>query len=228
MPDYNLMVKIGGVYHLSGNLSIHMGLVKNILVVVTGVGPKLIAIHILPADSQTLETGNADILLPRITFKDHLPSGHTLFRRQFPVAPALQETILSYIFLHRTTEAYIGLCRQTLFPEVCFHVPQLSGFHFGLRWDWSHRGRLHTRTTVHSIIRNQALFWYNPTPTHSKPRISNKCNIQRIVDLSYKKHITSPTKLKLQLSSTGAKPSATCSLSIKRIKRNTWSSIIRS
>ena len=60
MPDYNLTVKIGGVYRLLRNLSVNMGLVKNIRVVVTGVGPKLITIRILRTDSQTLETGNAD------------------------------------------------------------------------------------------------------------------------------------------------------------------------
>ena len=95
MPDYNLTVKIGGVYRLLRNLSVDMGLVKNIRVVVTGVGPKLIAIRILRADSQTLETGNADILLPRITFKDRLLSSHTLCRRQFPLAPAYASTFHS-------------------------------------------------------------------------------------------------------------------------------------
>ena len=96
MPDYNLRVKIGGVYRLLRNLSIDMGLVKNIRVVITGMGPKLIAVRTLRTDAQTSEiNSNADILLPRITFKDRLPSSHTLCRRQFPLAPAYASTFHS-------------------------------------------------------------------------------------------------------------------------------------
>jgi len=95
MPDYSLMVKVGGVYRLLRNFSIDMGLVKNVRVVVTGTGSKLVTIRVLQ-DTQTPGTNpGADILLPRITFKERLPSGHTLCRRQFPLAPAYASTFHS-------------------------------------------------------------------------------------------------------------------------------------
>lgn len=95
MPDYSLTVKVGGVYRLLRNLSIDMGLVKNVRIVVVGMGSKLITVRVLH-DTQTSETNpSADILLPRITFKERLPSGHMLCRRQFPLAPAYASTFHS-------------------------------------------------------------------------------------------------------------------------------------
>ena len=69
MPDYNLTVKVGGVYHLLQNFSIDLGLVKNIQVVVIGLGSKLITIHPLQG-TQTPRVDPGNILLPCITFKD--------------------------------------------------------------------------------------------------------------------------------------------------------------
>lgn len=96
MPDYGLIVKVGGVYRLLRNFSIDLGLVKNIRVLVTGMGSKLITVRVLH-DTQTPEINlsSADILLPRIIFKERLPSGHTLCRRQFPLAPAYASTFHS-------------------------------------------------------------------------------------------------------------------------------------
>jgi len=95
MPDYSLTAKVGGVYRLLRNFSINMGLVKNARVVVTGTGSKLIAIRVLQ-DTQTSRTNpTADILLPHITFKERLRSGHMLCRRQFPLAPAYASTFHS-------------------------------------------------------------------------------------------------------------------------------------
>ena len=94
MPDYNLTVKVGGIYRLLRNFSIDLGLVKNVRVVVIGLGSKLITIRLLRG-TQTPETDPGDILLPRITFKERLPSGHTLCRRQFPLAPAYASTFHS-------------------------------------------------------------------------------------------------------------------------------------
>jgi ATP-dependent DNA helicase PIF1 len=91
MPDYNLMVKVGGVYRLLRNLSIERGLVKNVRVVVVGTGSKLVTIRPLQ-NTRTPGTDCSDILLPRITFKERLSSGHTLCRRQFPLAPAYAST----------------------------------------------------------------------------------------------------------------------------------------
>ena len=141
MPDYNLIVKIGGVYRLLRNLSIDMGLVKNVRVVVTGMGPKLIAIRILRTDAQTPETSNTDILLPRITFKDRLPSGHTLCRRQFPLAPAYASTFHSCqgltldrvgvdltedVFTHG--QLYTALSRIRHRSDAILHLPTANRF----------------------------------------------------------------------------------------------------
>jgi hypothetical protein len=94
VPDYSLAVKVGGVYRLLRNLSIDQGLVKNARVVVVGMGLKLVTVRLLQC-TQTLGTNPDDILLPRITFKERLRSGHTLCRRQFPLAPAYASTFHS-------------------------------------------------------------------------------------------------------------------------------------
>ena len=94
MPDYSLTVKVGGVYRLLHNFSIDLGLVKNTRVVVVGLGSKLLTIRVLQ-DSSTPGFIPNDILLPRITFKENLRSGHTLCRRQFPLAPAYASTFHS-------------------------------------------------------------------------------------------------------------------------------------
>jgi hypothetical protein len=94
MPDYNLTMKVGGVYRLLRNFSIDLGLVKNARVVVVGLGSKLITVRLLRG-TQTPEVDPSDILLPRITFKERLSSGHTLCRRQFPLAPAYASTFHS-------------------------------------------------------------------------------------------------------------------------------------
>ena len=94
VPDYSLTVKVGGVYRLLRNFSIDQGLVKNIRVMVVGTGSKLVTIRLLQG-TQTPGTNTSDILLPRITFKERLQSGHTLCRRQFPLAPAYASTFHS-------------------------------------------------------------------------------------------------------------------------------------
>ena len=95
MPDYTLLIKLGGVYRLLRNFSIDHGLVKNTRVVVTGIGQKLITVHILKSIGNVSFSGDEDILLPRITFKENLPSGYTLLRKQFPLAPAYASTFHS-------------------------------------------------------------------------------------------------------------------------------------
>ena len=96
MPDYSLTVKVGGVYCLLRNFSVDLGLVKNARVVVIGIGSKLVTIRVLQ-NTQTpgININPSDVLLPRITFKERLPSGHTLCRRQFPLAPAYASTFHS-------------------------------------------------------------------------------------------------------------------------------------
>ena len=51
MPHHTLLIKLGGMYRLLRNLSIDRGLVKNTRVVVTGIGRKLITVHLLQSPS---------------------------------------------------------------------------------------------------------------------------------------------------------------------------------
>ena len=95
MPDHTLLIKLGGVYRLLRNFSIDRGLVKNTRVVVTGIGRKLITVHLLKSFGSASFSDHEDVLLPRITFKETLASGHTLLRKQFPLAPAYASTFHS-------------------------------------------------------------------------------------------------------------------------------------
>jgi len=95
MPDHTLRIKLGGVYRLLRNFSVDRGLVKNTRVVITGIGRKLIAVRRLTPSGSGSFSNNDDILLPRITFKEVLSSGHTLLRKQFPLAPAYASTFHS-------------------------------------------------------------------------------------------------------------------------------------
>ena len=91
MPDHTLRIRLGGIYRLLRNFSVDRGLVKNTRVLITGIGRKLISICRLTSTGNNSE----DILLPRITFKEVLPSGHTLLRKQFPLAAAYASTFHS-------------------------------------------------------------------------------------------------------------------------------------
>ena len=95
MPDHTLLIKLGGVYRILRNFSVDRGLVKNTRVVVAGIGRKLIAIQILKSIGGVSFSDHEDIFLPRITFKETLPSGHTLLHKQFPLAPAYASTFHS-------------------------------------------------------------------------------------------------------------------------------------
>jgi hypothetical protein len=86
---------MGSVYWLLQNFLLDRGLVKNVHVVVIDVGTQIITVRLLrPGD---LNNGGVDkdILIPRISFLYQLPSGHTLLRRQFPLAPAYATTFNS-------------------------------------------------------------------------------------------------------------------------------------
>ncbi|KAJ7135921.1 hypothetical protein C8R44DRAFT_828701 [Mycena epipterygia] len=65
-------------------------MVKNVRVVVIDVGVRIITVRLLRGMSGVTGTyvGGQNILIPRISFNAALPSGHTLLRHQFPLAPA--------------------------------------------------------------------------------------------------------------------------------------------
>jgi len=87
LPPSDLRVKVGAVYRILRNFSVDRGLVKNTRVVVTELGVRLITVRILGQ-----QHAGEDILIPRITFTATLKSGHTLIRRQFPLALAYAVT----------------------------------------------------------------------------------------------------------------------------------------
>ncbi|RXW13239.1 hypothetical protein EST38_g12616 [Candolleomyces aberdarensis] len=91
VPPHSVTIKVESVCRLLRNFSIDRGLVKNVRVVVKGVGAWLITVQVLREDGPMAE----EILIPRITFQTELKSGHTLCRRQFPLAPAYATTFNS-------------------------------------------------------------------------------------------------------------------------------------
>ena len=94
LPKHGLTIKKGGVYRLLRNLSLDRGLVKNIRVVVTNTGSRLITVKLLHS-LDTIGGADEEILIPRITFSTELSSGYTLLRRQFPLAIAYATTFNS-------------------------------------------------------------------------------------------------------------------------------------
>jgi hypothetical protein len=95
LPDHELKIKTNAVYCLLCNFSVDQQLVKNVCVIVTEVGTRLITVRIICEHSSSIQTMYEDILIPRISFTHQLPSGHTLLRRQFPLAAAYATTFNS-------------------------------------------------------------------------------------------------------------------------------------
>ena len=91
LPPPALTLKTGAMCRMLRNFSVDRGLVKNARVVVTHLGAHVIAVKKLLEDGITTD----DILLPCITFTASLPSGHTLLRKQFPLALAYATTFNS-------------------------------------------------------------------------------------------------------------------------------------
>ena len=77
-PHSKLIAKMGGVYRLMWNMLIDQGLVKNVQVVVIGVGSQIITVQLLRGVGSVSVIDSEDILLPRISFIADLTSGHTL------------------------------------------------------------------------------------------------------------------------------------------------------
>lgn len=92
-PPHTLNVKVNGVYRLLRNFSLDRGLVKNMRCLVVDVGHRLVTVRLLRMDRAGIE--EELVLLPRISFTYGLRSGHTLLRRQFPLAPAYATTFNS-------------------------------------------------------------------------------------------------------------------------------------
>ncbi|KAG8983330.1 hypothetical protein FRB93_007309 [Tulasnella sp. JGI-2019a] len=94
IPAHSLTVKVGAVYRLLRNLSVERGLAKNIRGVVQSVGHHVIAMRMLRQEG-VVPDEDSIVLLPHIAFEHNLHSGHTLVRRQFPIAPAYATTFNS-------------------------------------------------------------------------------------------------------------------------------------
>lgn len=92
----SLNIKPNAVFRLLRNFSVDRGLVKNVRVVVVDVGTRLVTVRLLRGIAGAINyIDNEDILIPPINFSTALPSGPTLFRRQFPLGPAYATTFNS-------------------------------------------------------------------------------------------------------------------------------------
>jgi ATP-dependent DNA helicase PIF1 len=97
MPAHSLTIKTNAVFRLLRNFSVDQQLVKNVRVLVTDIGHRIVTVKILRDRAMVGGTYQTDqeFIIPRINFTHELPSGHTLLRRQFPLAPAYCSTIHS-------------------------------------------------------------------------------------------------------------------------------------
>ena len=97
LPHHTIMVKTNAIFRLLRNFSLDRGLVKNVHVVVTGVGVCIVTVRIVKENENTdhIESSDDDILIPRISFTHTLSSGYTLLRCQFPLAAAYCTTFNS-------------------------------------------------------------------------------------------------------------------------------------
>ncbi|KAI0829617.1 hypothetical protein BC628DRAFT_1314525 [Trametes gibbosa] len=77
------------------NFAPDRGLVKNTRVVVVHVGRRIVTVRILRGVGGVSTVDAEDVLVSRIPFTTLLESGHTLVRRQFPLAPAYATTFNS-------------------------------------------------------------------------------------------------------------------------------------
>jgi hypothetical protein len=92
-PDHKLTIKPNAMFRLLKDISVSQQLVKNGRVIVTEVGTRIITVRVIPNRSLQTQPDSEEFILPRIPFTHQLPSGHTLSRRQFPLAPAYATTI---------------------------------------------------------------------------------------------------------------------------------------
>lgn len=95
IPAHALAVKVHGVYRLMCNFAPDRGLVKNTRVVVMHIGRRIVTVRVLRGIGGVSTVDAEDVLISRIPFTTTLESGHTLVRRQFPLAPAYATTFNS-------------------------------------------------------------------------------------------------------------------------------------
>jgi hypothetical protein len=126
LPPHCLTIKTNAVFRLLRNFSVDHQLVKNVRVVVTDVGHRIITVKHLTERATAGDISEREFVLPRINFTHQLPSGHMLLRRQFPLAPAYCTTIHS--------------CQGLTYNKI---------------WDRSDKTSFHPRTAVHSTVKNK-------------------------------------------------------------------------
>ncbi|KAF8473661.1 hypothetical protein DFH94DRAFT_636273 [Russula ochroleuca] len=92
-----ITVKTNAIFCLLRNFSLDHGLVKNVRVVVTDVGVRIVMVRIVQDNITTHHVGPSDddILIPRISFMHTLNNGYTLLCHQFPLAAAYCTTFNS-------------------------------------------------------------------------------------------------------------------------------------
>lgn len=95
VPAHALTVKVNGVYRLMCNYAPERGMVKNTRVLIRALGKRIITVRILRGIGGVSVVDPEDILISRIPFTALLDTGHTLVRRQFPLAPAYATTFNS-------------------------------------------------------------------------------------------------------------------------------------
>ena len=83
------------MYRLLQNFSIDQQLVKNVHVVVTELGDRIVTVKPLRDHPGFSNENEEEIVLPHITFSHVLSFGHTLICCQFPLAPTYSTTIHS-------------------------------------------------------------------------------------------------------------------------------------
>jgi ATP-dependent DNA helicase PIF1 len=136
LPAHNLLIKTDAVFRLLRNFSPYFGMVKNCRVVITGLGNKHISVRILRTLGGAPRLDDEEFFIPRITFTHVLDqSGHTLIRRQFPLAPSYATTFNSCqgltldrigVDLSRPAfshgQLYTALSRIRHFPKSCCNL----------------------------------------------------------------------------------------------------------
>ncbi|KZT08459.1 uncharacterized protein LAESUDRAFT_648888 [Laetiporus sulphureus 93-53] len=90
-----LTVKVNAVYRVLCNYAPAQGLVHNARVIVRSMAGDHVTVGVLQGLGGTSMVKAEHIQLPRIELCYELPTGHTLVRQQFPLAPAYATTFNS-------------------------------------------------------------------------------------------------------------------------------------